>query len=405
MFNNNCEEDFDFNLDDVVKINNTSSIQQSHSLVELSNPSTNVLLSKSKCLPDDWGSDDESHFLEIQLPKCSKHDDSQSLVIGSNKEVCDIKKNDQFVTGGNLNKDTVMEIQVRKFPGPAGVLLPLCNQTSSSKSMAQQAEKRKRKLEDDVDGLNGWDEALKLLNLTQAWNQKKINIQWIKRKFASGAIYLVSPILIVGIKSIQYTQGDAVCVLQDPTGETGGTIHQLVLDDYGKLLKTGSILLLRRPAILTSAPVHSMVTITKTCLFGIYSSSETSLNQITQCHKYDRKDLQAWLLESVVSGEPLSGEVDSSLISVPPQPLFSGNQTPYRSSSSAFPNKTPLLNPMPKLVSKPHVKPSNPNGFQSNPSVSVTKTASNIADSAGADDQFLSQLLDGVDTDSLFDDF
>lgn len=109
-----------------MKINNTSSIQQSHSLVELSNPSTNVLLSKSKCLPDDWGSDDESHFLEIQLPKCSKHDDSQSLVIGSNKEVCDIKKNDQFVTGGNLNKDTVMEIQVRKFPGPAGVLLPLC---------------------------------------------------------------------------------------------------------------------------------------------------------------------------------------------------------------------------------------------------------------------------------------
>ena len=69
-----------------------------------------------------------------------------------------------------------------------------------------------------MDGLNGWDEALKLLNLTQAWNQKKINIQWIKRKFASGAIYLVSPILIVGIKSIQYIQGDAVCVLQDPTG-------------------------------------------------------------------------------------------------------------------------------------------------------------------------------------------
>ena len=42
----------------------------------------------------------------------------------------------------------------------------------------------------------------------------------------------------------------------------------------------GSILLLRRPAILTSAPVHSMVTITKTCLFGIYSPNETSQDQV-----------------------------------------------------------------------------------------------------------------------------
>jgi len=69
-----------------------------------------------------------------------------------------------------------------------------------------------------MDGLDVWDEALKQLNLTHMWNKKKINIQWIKRKFASGAVYLISPILIVGIKSIHYTQGDAICVLQDPTG-------------------------------------------------------------------------------------------------------------------------------------------------------------------------------------------
>ena len=69
-----------------------------------------------------------------------------------------------------------------------------------------------------MDGLYVWDAALKQLDLAQAWNGKKINIQWIRKKFASGAVYLIAPILVVGLKSIQHTQTDAVCVFQDPTG-------------------------------------------------------------------------------------------------------------------------------------------------------------------------------------------
>jgi len=127
---------------------------------------------------------------------------------------------------------------------------------------------------------------------------------------------------------------------------------------------------------------------------------------MTQCHKYDQKDLQAWLLESVVSGDPLSGENDSGSMSDPPQTLFSGNQTPQRSSSSTVASKTPLLNPKPKSVSKPFVEPSGLKSFQSKyPPTPETIIKPNTADLLVADNQFLSQLLDGVDTDSLFDDF
>jgi len=422
----------------VVQINKTSNSQLCHSttndeIKEGSKSSKHedpegVLASQSKSqmCGEDWGSDDDdSHFLEIEspgnlqtdecFPRLKSHDSAHVLAVENYNDDRNDQPNNRLDTSGSSIKENTEEIQVRKFPGPAGFLLPFCNQTNSSKSRGQQVHKRKRNPEDDVDGLYDWDEALKLLDITQAWNRKKINIQWIKRKFASGAVYLISPILIVGIKSIEYTQGDAICVLQDPTGETAGTIHQLVFEEeYGKFLKMGSILLLRRPAILTSAPVHSMVTITKTCLFGIYSTQETSQNKMIQCHKYDDKDLQAWFMENVVSGDPLNKETDSALISGPAQTLFSGgaNKTPNRSSFST-PKPKSTINHINKPPFKSHVLPTNPSSFQCkfpsaslSPSMSVSTVAAvkSPADS-GAEDQFLSQLLDGVDTDSLFDDF
>jgi len=149
MFSNNCEEeDFDFNLDDVVKINNTLSIQQSQIATESSNLPENVL-SKSNYQPprDDWGSDDDSHFLEIKLPKSLKSNSSHVLAVESIKEGCSVKKNDQLISSKSLVEENVVDVQIRKFPGPAGVLLPLSNQTSASKSRGQQVQKRKRNLE------------------------------------------------------------------------------------------------------------------------------------------------------------------------------------------------------------------------------------------------------------------
>jgi len=133
-----------------------------------------------------------------------------------------------------------------------------------------------------------------------------------------------------------------------------------------------------------------------------------------QCHKYDDKDLQAWFMENVVSGDPLNKETDSALISGPAQTLFSGgaNKTPNRSSFST-PKPKSTINHINKPPFKSHVLPTNPSSFQCkfpsaslSPSMSVSTVAAvkSPADS-GAEDQFLSQLLDGVDTDSLFDDF
>jgi len=131
-----------------VKINNTLSIQQSQIATESSNLPENVL-SKSNYQPprDDWGSDDDSHFLEIKLPKSLKSNSSHVLAVESIKEGCSVKKNDQLISSKSLVEENVVDVQIRKFPGPAGVLLPLSNQTSASKSRGQQVQKRKRNLE------------------------------------------------------------------------------------------------------------------------------------------------------------------------------------------------------------------------------------------------------------------
>jgi len=110
-----------------VKINNTSSIQRSHSTIEPPNLAKDGFLSKSKSLScgEDWGSDDDSHFLDIEAPNCSNSSDSHFLATDKNKTSLSLLKNNQIDPAQNLTKETTKETQVRKFPGPAGVLLPI----------------------------------------------------------------------------------------------------------------------------------------------------------------------------------------------------------------------------------------------------------------------------------------
>jgi len=59
------------------------------------------------------------------------------------------------------------------------------------------------------------------------------------------------------------------------TGVERGRILKQVINEFGKLIQVGSILVLRRPSVLKWSTSY-MVTITKSCLIGIYSPENDS---------------------------------------------------------------------------------------------------------------------------------
>ena len=54
-----------------------------------------------------------------------------------------------------------------------------------------------------------------------------------------------------------------------------GRILKQVINEFGKLIQVGSILVLRRPSVLKWSTSY-MVTVTKSCLIGIYSPENDS---------------------------------------------------------------------------------------------------------------------------------
>lgn len=144
-----------------------------------------------------------------------------------------------------------------------------------------------------TDGLVAWDCALAKLNLTRLWENKKVNLQLIKRTFVPGSFRMRVPLLVVGVQKIDYPpviQEDVRCILQDPTGtlncdplhsfsltyqgykhsgEVKGCIVKDVITTYGTQINSGSLLILRRPSILQDFPTYHVL-VTVSCLFGIY---------------------------------------------------------------------------------------------------------------------------------------
>lgn len=59
------------------------------------------------------------------------------------------------------------------------------------------------------------------------------------------------------------------------TGEERGRILKQVINEYGKFIQVGSILLLRRPSVLKWNSNY-MVTVTKSCLMAIFSPENNS---------------------------------------------------------------------------------------------------------------------------------
>ncbi|XP_057367862.1 uncharacterized protein LOC130688865 [Daphnia carinata] len=487
--NDDSDEDFNFDLDEVVKLASQQNVRE----IVVSNHKPKKLLQTSQPLNndtgDDWGNDDDifnevleaenvaevshSHSKTSQqdyTPSTSReklvHQYATRKVLNSTINSQESMYNRQEITR-NLNRHekpvpTVIEKGAPKFPGPAGLLSLMDNKPRGKETMTNLQSLG------NMDGLCCWDKALSLLRLKSSWESNKMNLQMIKKTIAPAIVYLTAPLLVVGVLKIEVApiiSHDVSCVLQDPTGEVKGRILQDVITDYGKLIRVGSILVLRRPSVLHMVP-SCFVTVTKKCLIGIFSSQN---NEITQLQTFGKEDLVTWLTEPVVYGDPVMNGEEAKEAGETPLTLFTSAGSAFAPTSGVQPGATasthkpqgrpstscnynrqrapvnptprPVMNttPRPPISSTP--RPSHNSLWQSSrpptsngnlfsyksPSAIVSTPrlapyvpparSSPVPDAAptipaqakksgnATDDDFLSQFLQGVDTDSLFDDF
>lgn len=176
---------------------------------------------------------------------------------------------------------------------------------------------------------------------------------------------------------------------------------------------------------------------------------------MTQCSPFEKKNILSWMSESMVRGNPVRSEDEEIHVGGPPVRLFSSDidarsptaVTPQRKDNSSYsrlldlpPPRTAITTPNSRLAANNH--PSAPSAAvrQNAPSVAITSShtqfqlkapsavvvtpsratpypssacrtagsspSTSVKESEGSEDLFLSQFLEGVDTDALFtDDF
>ncbi|XP_046450887.1 uncharacterized protein LOC124198867 [Daphnia pulex] len=491
--NDDSDEDFDFDLDEVVKIATQQNVKEVEVVSNHTSKAIHSTLQSKNCVEEDWENDDDIPNLPKTVdpfPKTSslisqrqqqrpssvlkdkpihqhRNTDFLNNTINSQGSTSNSLKSQQTTHDLKLHDRPEIEKGPAKFPGPAG----LFQLATENKSRGKGTKPNHRNLA-NRDGLCCWDNALSLLKVKNSWESSKMNLQMIKKTIDPAIIYLTAPLLVVGISKIEFTpiiSHEVSCVLQDPTGEVKGGILQDVITDYGKLIQVGSVLVLRRPSVLHMTP-NCFVTITKKCLIGIFSSQT---NEITQLRKFAKEDLITWLSEPVIYGDPVMTSAEASEvepieppmtlftsagsalaattmtrfgtpsivhrgnerlttpsnynrmrppINLPPPPAF--NTTPRPPiSTTPRPSISPSLNPIAQPIRPPSgsqfsfkspsavVSTPRPAPYhQPNRSSPVLNAAPSITTGPGnksenADENFLSQFLQGVDTDSLFDDF
>lgn len=422
MFRNDDDEDFDVELDDEVAAPHKPAANQDKE----NWPNRTVLASQ-----EDWGSDDdESVFLDIDTTVIDQPPVHQVKVVEVVKTV----------------PEPEPEICVRKFPGPAGLI---SKANAGRNAAGNYIESRKLDaIEVDMNGVYRWSEALAKLGVAPHWVATKNNIQWMKSNYLPCTYVSVKvPLLVAGVKCVQSARADLNCILQDPSGETRSTIHQAVVEEHAGKIRAGSVLLLRRPAVCISGSSPHLVTVTKKSLVAIVSSHQEYAHlQVTRCAAFAGRDLETWSREAAecqgLECEPADDDDDNdnddrqrqglqrlfTTHHASPGAAGARLKAPTSRSTSLAAGRaavSPLQQrpvvrsaPVPSFrAPAPPVRAPAPS-FRAPAPVARAPPAAAVAVRAAAppppppapapapaDERFIEQFLDGIDTDALFDDF
>ncbi|XP_022905993.2 homologous recombination OB-fold protein-like [Onthophagus taurus] len=158
----------------------------------------------------------------------------------------------------------------RKFPGPAGLLLPEKeNQISSQTVLCSQSTSNTFS-----DGT--WLEMMDDLNQNNhGYLLDKYNIGWVINN--SKIINRKIPFLAVKIKLLELIGKKPNFILCDPTGEIGGIISEELYERFSEFLTINSVFILKGCSLLTMSPIKRYLIITENNLLKIYNLFNNSV--------------------------------------------------------------------------------------------------------------------------------
>eukprot|EP00055_Hartaetosiga_balthica_P015546 m.92553 g.92553 ORF g.92553 m.92553 type:complete len:262 (-) comp8893_c5_seq1:3574-4359(-) len=176
---------------------------------------------------------------------------------------------------GRNGKNTVnnTEAVVRRFPGPAGALPILTEDTDLNAPLQNQAHlSAANKKKAASFNSPAWQSML-AQSSKNAWNGvRKENIAHILAEGRFGKIKY----LAVMVRSINKTHRDASVVVSDQTGSLKGCLHPNVLQELDEeLLVSGAVLVLKQVSVFSPAPRRHYLNITARNIITIFSPDGT----------------------------------------------------------------------------------------------------------------------------------
>merc|ERR1719186_62017 len=100
---------------------------------------------------------------------------------------------------------------------------------------------------------------------------EKFNTNWIKKKSQVGTTKKM-PFFLCKIGRLDLTSVDPMVMLMDMEGKVEGSMHREVVDQFGKDIAVGTVLLLHKVAVLVTARTE-YVNITINNLVAIYTKT------------------------------------------------------------------------------------------------------------------------------------
>ncbi|XP_076256651.1 uncharacterized protein LOC143194006 isoform X2 [Rhynchophorus ferrugineus] len=176
------------------------------------------------------------------------------------------------LTDSNVQSDGAKSTIKRRFPGPAGILpddeMEYCNNVQCAQMLLQEGP---------------WKEMSKDFKINNAlYLYDKFNIAWIKKEAAANNfIKQKAPFLAAVLHSIEIADGQkqkcANVMLKDATGRIQGTIQYSLYKDYLSKLVVGSVLVIVNFGVLSctceQCDNHHLTIVSKN-LCVIYSTNE-----------------------------------------------------------------------------------------------------------------------------------
>jgi len=249
---------------------------------------------------------------------------------------------------------------VRKFPGPAGLmprLSPGIHKTAKDVTV-DAVEPTDNDIEcDGVINCVAWTKAMEELGLVSKDSLvQEFNTDWIKKKSQAGTTKKM-PFFMCKIVRLDLTSVDPMVTLMDQEGKVEGSMHRDVVEQFGKEIRVGCVLVLQSVVVLVTAR-KEYVNITLNNLVAIYT--KTNVKHVKRVSKEEMMVVAKELdkvreqqLKSILGGDFQQGPTQ------PPQSLSPAWSTPQ--------SGIPMRRAIPRNAPSPQMRPITTSNASYNP--------------------------------------